>query len=1088
MLFLVAIAAAAPRRALVLDAFLELEEKYGSPIFEGRAGYENDCRMEAERFDMIKKMGAKKMRKCIDRYKEKVQQLCDNDELSSEECQSLLDEVKNDMIGRCFKKKPTTENRCESCKKWEDADEKYIPGQEKYCLVCHNIVCKGDVEQLGIDVDVQQSGALSEEAIKITADVKPVKDGKEITLEAAKEEILGQLELREEEESKKFALEVAKGGLDDCMPDRIEELGGFKNFQKLLGSKKESKQKKLLKTPKNFVKQVVRACGAEGENMSVRKEDRFLAAWCCKCSKRLSEMLYEGKEVRTKFDPETGRCAAEPIDNEACPKAQSSSCRKSKKWAVNAASGRLYLNKCLAECAGVREDADKEVYEVKQPTIGKPKPPPETIDVAERTAPVVAVAQAFGLEKSMTEDEKVVSFASKGCKYEKEMYDTNPELWKPRLLACETGQNTVAICAMEEYSRLPGCSVLLMDHCAKKEMEEQLAEMLCDGSADLFDLAEAANVSPYQYCQKYPLCKAIADELRKECEGRGFKPGGELADGPVFSIIADDSVTTLNSVGDSGKLITVNGYIDNELITVNGYIGKDDPIDYGLLDDGIAASSAALRPMCDDPVLTVSQVCTDIQARRLDPKCDQVERCQARCEPGSRNYDPEDVEKCRNKCEGKHCCLEKEAKCLSCINGMSIGEFCAKNKGVRGCDGKEPVCPERMKWNDCGTPCPLKCGKERPEICMAPCVSGCECEDGLFLTPEGTCVKERECPIMMDRICCKAMTAQCLACAEGLYPREYCQLYPDTAGCKREPDSMDGNIGIIMDGSPIGTNGIDGICCKAMTAPCLACAEGVTPYEYCLKYPETIGCKSDCNDVCYDDEMKEKDDLECKACESGRPPKQICALFPKIKGCEDHLTCPEGMEWTERRPACPMKCGKTGRPSNPRCFDPIKPGCACKEDLLLTQEGTCVEKDECDEIEPPIMDGNRPRPCDGIEMCCPESHDCMQPKGAGINMCVGKGDSIVNPKPCNIIADGKPPIADGTMPRPEPCDCSSKETGCTANGSPLKQCGCYYQEGGREDYICYTVGTCKAEGAQTSNVVKGATWRLCDKNNPNNFD
>jgi hypothetical protein len=278
-----------------------------------------------------------------------------------------------------------------------------------------------------------------------------------------------------------------------------------------------------------------------------------------------------------------------------------------------------------------------------------------------------------------------------------------------------------------------------------------------------------------------------------------------------------------------------------------------------------------------------------------------------------------------------------------------------------------------------------------------------------------------------------------------------------------------------------------------------------------------------------------------------------------------------------------MKCGKTGRPSNPRCFDPIKPGCACKEDLLLTQEGTCVEKDECDEIEPPIMDGNRPRPCDGIEMCCPESHDCMQPKGAGINMCVGKGDSIVNPKPCNIIADGKPPIADGTMPRPEPCDgiemccpeshkcteprkgggakqcvgegnsiigakpcpiacdgrewccpddrkcavprgggvkqcvgpdysviapkpceeppiadgtmprpepcdCSSKETGCTANGSPLKQCGCYYQEGGREDYICYTVGTCKAEGAQTSNVVKGATWRLCDKNNPNNFD
>ena len=214
---------------------------------------------------------------------------------------------------------------------------------------------------------------------------------------------------------------------------------------------------------------------------------------------------------------------------------------------------------------------------------------------------------------------------------------------------------------------------------------------------------------------------------------------------------------------------------------------------------------------------------------------------------------------------------------------------------------------------------------------MAMCVSGCECEDDLFLTPEGTCVKEKECPLIdfpiadgnivimdgpigndPDRICCKAMTAQCLACAEGVSPHEYCQEYPQTEGCKREPDSMDGNIGIIMDGSPIGTNGFDGICCKAMTAPCLACAAGVTPYEYCLKYPETIGCKSDCNDVCYDDAMEEKDDLECKACESGRPPEQICERFPTIEGCEDYLACPDGMEWTERRPACPMKCGRRG--------------------------------------------------------------------------------------------------------------------------------------------------------------------------------
>ena len=68
MLALVAIAAAAP--SLYVGDVAELEEKYGSPIFEGRAGYENDCRREAERFDMVKKMGAKKMRKCIAKYKE----------------------------------------------------------------------------------------------------------------------------------------------------------------------------------------------------------------------------------------------------------------------------------------------------------------------------------------------------------------------------------------------------------------------------------------------------------------------------------------------------------------------------------------------------------------------------------------------------------------------------------------------------------------------------------------------------------------------------------------------------------------------------------------------------------------------------------------------------------------------------------------------------------------------------------------------------------------------------------------------------------------------------------------------------------
>ena len=33
------------------------------------------------------------------------------------------------------------------------------------------------------------------------------------------------------------------------------------------------------------------------------------------------------------------------------------------------------------------------------------------------------------------------------------------------------------------------------------------------------------------------------------------------------------------------------------------------------------------------------------------------------------------------------------------------------------------------------------------------------------------------------------------------------------------------------------------LCCKALTAECLACAAGVTPYEYCQREPETLGCR-----------------------------------------------------------------------------------------------------------------------------------------------------------------------------------------------------------------------------------------------------
>merc|ERR1711871_918226 len=34
------------------------------------------------------------------------------------------------------------------------------------------------------------------------------------------------------------------------------------------------------------------------------------------------------------------------------------------------------------------------------------------------------------------------------------------------------------------------------------------------------------------------------------------------------------------------------------------------------------------------------------------------------------------------------------------------------------------------------------------------------------------------------------------------------------------------------------------MCCKAMTATCLACSQGVSPSEYCKENPKTVGCKA----------------------------------------------------------------------------------------------------------------------------------------------------------------------------------------------------------------------------------------------------
>jgi len=72
-------------------------------------------------------------------------------------------------------------------------------------------------------------------------------------------------------------------------------------------------------------------------------------------------------------------------------------------------------------------------------------------------------------------------------------------------------------------------------------------------------------------------------------------------------------------------------------------------------------------------------------------------------------------------------------------------------------------------------------------------------------------------PTVDVKICCKAMTAECLSCSADSTVEEFCSANPKTSGCPK-------------------------ICCQAMTAQCLSCSADSTVEEFCSANPTTTGC------------------------------------------------------------------------------------------------------------------------------------------------------------------------------------------------------------------------------------------------------
>lgn len=65
-----------------------------------------------------------------------------------------------------------------------------------------------------------------------------------------------------------------------------------------------------------------------------------------------------------------------------------------------------------------------------------------------------------------------------------------------------------------------------------------------------------------------------------------------------------------------------------------------------------------------------------------------------------------------------------------------------------------------------------------------------------------------------ERICCQALTASCLACAEGVSVEEYCAENPDTQGCAVQENESSEDASQGMDDYEIPTTPLSSVSCE----------------------------------------------------------------------------------------------------------------------------------------------------------------------------------------------------------------------------------------------------------------------------------
>ncbi|GFR05007.1 hypothetical protein TNCT_498982 [Trichonephila clavata] len=303
---------------------------------------------------------------------------------------------------------------------------------------------------------------------------------------------------------------------------------------------------------------------------------------------------------------------------------------------------------------------------------------------------------------------------------------------------------------------------------------------------------------------------------------------------------------------------------------------------------------------------------------------------------------------CSNRGENQICTLQCVAGCF-CKDGLvrdDQGE-CVKpeecppsTQEPQGPGGSMETCDENEEYTDCGSACPPTCSNQgKNQACILLCVPGCFCREGLVRNDAGKCVEPEDCPSSPEEICKE--NEEYLSCGSACPPtcsnsgkNEIC-----TTQCVSGCFCKEGFV-----------KNDQGECVKLEECP----ENGNEPSKECGKdeiyYDE---CAPSCTGTCDTYNRKNMHCPRCRPgcwCKKGFVKNKDGKCIPSSKcpsGTKMPHSCPENQQYYECIPSCKRTC-MTYNSSSAYCAkEACLKGCFCKEGFVMNKDGECVRPEKC---------------------------------------------------------------------------------------------------------------------------------------------